>query len=237
MGLYEEPILRFAGDRGLLVELGDEIAPQINKEVRILNLLIQRSNIQGVVETIPTYRSILVYYDPLEIDVKELCLIIKKLALQKQEIHLTEPKLVEIPVCYGGELGPDIEFVAQYHNLAVEDVIRLHSEPLYQIYMMGFTPGFPFLGGLPEILETPRLPTPRLQVPAGSVGIATRQTGIYPITSPGGWNLIGRTPIRLFFPEREEPFLYRPGDLIKFRPISLEEFRDIHAREYKDSDP
>jgi len=235
MGLYEEPIFRIAGDRGLLVELGDEIDPQINKTVRILNLLILRSNIQGVVETIPTYRSILVYYDPIKIEVRELCVIIRKLASKKQEITLPEPKLIEIPVCYGGEFGPDIEIVAQSHNLTIEEVIKLHSQPLYQIYMMGFTPGFPFLGVLPELLATPRLSTPRLQVPAGSVGIAGNQTGIYPITSPGGWNLIGRTPLKLFSPERKEPFLYAPGDFIRFRPISLEEFQEIHGKEYGDS--
>jgi inhibitor of KinA len=145
------------------------------------------------------------------------------------QLEIPLPRTVEIPVSYGGDFGPDIEFVAQAHNLTVEDVIRIHSRALYQIYMIGFTPGFPFLGGLPEDLKTPRLETPRPLVPAGSVGIANNQTGVYPIDSPGGWRLIGRTPLSLFNPSRENPFLYRAGDMIRFVRISQEAYNRILA--------
>jgi len=196
-----------------------------------MSLAIEREGIPGILEVIPTYRSILLVYDPMRIRPHEIRRIVSQLDLATSEATLPPPRKVEIPVCYGGEFGPDMEFVASYTGLTVEEVIEIHSAPLYQIYMMGFTPGFPFLGGLPQVLATPRLPTPRVQVPAGSVAIAANQTGIYPIASPGGWRLIGRTPLRLFFPERAEPFLYRPGDFIKFRPITPEEFQEILKRE------
>jgi len=147
------------------------------------------------------------------------------------EIRIPAPKTVHIPVCYGGRFGPDIEFVAQTNHLSVEEVIRLHCEPEYLIYMVGFTPGFPFLGGLPPALHTPRLKTPRSLVPAGSVGIANAQTGIYPLASPGGWQLIGRTPKKLFAPQRPNPFLYQAGDRIKFEPISAQDFTRLAKEE------
>jgi KipI family sensor histidine kinase inhibitor len=231
MPLYPAPVYRIAGDRGLLLELGDGIDPHVNRAVRKMSLAIEREGIPGILEVIPTYRSILLVYDPMRIRPHEIGRIVSQLDLASSEATLPPPRKVEIPVCYGGEFGPDMEFVASYTGLTVEEVIEIHSAPLYQIYMMGFTPGFPFLGGLPQVLATPRLPTPRVQVPAGSVAIAANQTGIYPIASPGGWRLIGRTPLRLFFPERAEPFLYRPGDFIKFRPITPEEFQEILKRE------
>jgi inhibitor of KinA len=231
MPLYPAPVYRIAGDRGLLLELGDGIDPHVNRAVRKMSLAIEREGIPGILEVIPTYRSILLVYDPMRIRPHEIRRIVSQLDLATSEATLPPPRKVEIPVCYGGEFGPDMEFVASYTGLTVEEVIEIHSAPLYQIYMMGFTPGFPFLGGLPQVLATPRLPTPRVQVPAGSVAIAANQTGIYPIASPGGWRLIGRTPLRLFFPERAEPFLYRPGDFIKFRPITPEEFQEILKRE------
>jgi KipI family sensor histidine kinase inhibitor len=231
MPLYPAPVYRIAGDRGLLLELGDGIDPHVNRAVRKMSLAIEREGIPGILEVIPTYRSILLVYDPMRIRPHEIRRIVSQLDLASSEATLPPPRKVEIPVCYGGEFGPDMEFVASYTGLTVEEVIEIHSAPLYQIYMMGFTPGFPFLGGLPQVLATPRLPTPRVQVPAGSVAIAANQTGIYPIASPGGWRLIGRTPLRLFFPERAEPFLYRPGDFIKFRPITPEEFQEILKRE------
>jgi inhibitor of KinA len=135
------------------------------------------------------------------------------------------PKESVIPVCYGGEYGPDIAFVAEHNHVGIDDVIRLHSEHSYPIYMLGFSPGFPFLGGLSEKLHTPRLTSPRTRVPAGSVGIANNQTGIYPIASPGGWQLIGRSPVRLFDPERPNPFLLRAGDTLRFEPITPDEYR------------
>jgi KipI family sensor histidine kinase inhibitor len=143
------------------------------------------------------------------------------------DIEIPSAETIEIPVCYGGDFGPDIEFVAQTHDLTVEEVIRIHSEPEYPIYMIGFTPGFPFLGGLPEKLHTPRLETPRTVVPAGSVGIANAQTGIYPIDSPGGWQLIGKTPLKLFDLQRSNPILLKAGDALKFKPITIYEYHRL----------
>jgi KipI family sensor histidine kinase inhibitor len=226
-GLYEKAHFLLAGDRGLLVEYGDGISSQINQKVRTIAMALEQMRPNGVLEIIPTYRSLLIVYEPSDTDPvsiqDELVDLEKKLPV----INIPPPKTVEIPVCYGADYGPDIEFVAKENDLSVEDVIRIHSEPDYLIYMIGFTPGFPFLGGLPEILHTPRLLTPRTHVPAGSVGIANAQTGIYPIASPGGWQLIGRTPLRLFSPEKTDPFLYQTGDFIHFKPISEETYDQI----------
>lgn len=145
----------------------------------------------------------------------------------------SEPRtssIKEVPVCYGGEFGPDLEEVAAHHVLDIEEVIQLHCIPLYQVYMIGFTPGFAYLGGLDERLHTPRKNEPRKKVLAGSIGIADQQTGIYPIDSPGGWQLIGRTPLRVFDPDRETPFLIQAGDFVRFRPITEMEFEKHPGR-------
>ena len=185
---------------------------------------------EGVAEIIPTYRSLLIIYDPSITNPAELQKILETLEARLGEIKIPPPRTVEIPVCYGGEFGPDIDTVADMNNLTAEEVIELHCEPEYPIYMVGFTPGFPFLGGLPEKLHTPRLETPRTLVPEGSVGIANNQTGIYPIASLRGWQLIGRTPLKLFAPWRRNPFLYQAGDCLKFKPISAEEYaRSVEA--------
>jgi inhibitor of KinA len=226
-GLFDKAVFRLAGDRGVIVEYGDEISPEINIKVRTMAMAIADEKPVGVVEVIPTYRSLLIVYDPLATDLKSLEDALQFMEGRLDKLEIPPPRTVEIPVSYGGDLGPDIEFVAQAHNLTVEDVIRIHSGALYQIYMIGFTPGFPFLGGLPSVLHTPRLETPRPLVPAGSVGIANNQTGVYPIDSPGGWRLIGRTPLSLFNPSRENPFLYRAGDMIRFVRISEEEYHRI----------
>jgi len=226
-GLFDKAVFRLVGDRGVLVEYGDAISPEINIKVRAMAVAIAKEKPVGIVEVIPTYRSLLIVYDPLATDLQGLEGVLEAVESRLDQLEIPPPRTVKIPVSYGGELGPDIEFVAQAHNLSVEDVIRIHSGSVYQIYMIGFTPGFPFLGGLPEELHTPRLETPRPLVPAGSVGIANNQTGVYPIDSPGGWRLIGRTPLSLFSPWKEEPFLYSAGDVIKFVPISEEEYHRI----------
>jgi len=224
---YEKPIFRIAGDRGLLVEYGDGIDPELNRKVRAIALATEHASPEGLLEVIPTYRSIILIYDPGVTSPHHLEAVLLSLEERLTEIDIPLPKTVQIPVCYGGELGPDIGFVARHNNLTAANVIRIHSAPHYQIYMVGFTPGFPYLGGLPEALHTPRLETPRTLVPAGSVGIANAQTGVYSIDSPGGWRLIGRTPLRLFDPKRANPFLFKAGDLLKFEPISMDEYHDI----------
>jgi KipI family sensor histidine kinase inhibitor len=226
-GPFDKAVFRLVGDRGILVEYGDAISPEINLKVRTMSMALAEEKPDGIVEVIPTYRSLLIVYDPLETDLKSLQEALQAMENQLDRLAIPPPRTVEIPVSYGGDLGPDIEFVAQAHNLTVEDVIRIHTGALYQIYMIGFTPGFPFLGGLSEELHTPRLETPRPLVPAGSVGIANNQTGVYPVASPGGWRLIGRTPLSLFNPLKESPFLYRAGDMIKFTRISEEEYHRI----------
>jgi KipI family sensor histidine kinase inhibitor len=223
-GMYEKPVFRTAGDRGLLVEYGDAIDPAINRKVRSVAIAMERESINGVLEFIPTYRSIIIIYCPSLTHPAKLMEAILSLEDRISEIEIPPPETVEIPVCYGGEHGPDIGFVADSHALKQEEVVQIHSEPAYQIYMIGFTPGFPFLGGLSQKLYTPRLQTPRTRVPAGSVGIAKNQTGIYSIDSPGGWQLIGRTPFNLFDSQRRNPFLFKAGDLLKFKPISPEEY-------------
>lgn len=230
-GLYERAHFRIAGDRGLLVEYGDTIDPAINQKVRSMAIVVKNNMPDGVIEIIPTYRSILLVYDPSVTTAPDLQETLTALEKDLAGIKIPSPKLVEIPVCYGGDFGPDIEYVASSNKLTEEDVVLLHSEPEYLIYMVGFTPGFPFLGGLSEKLHTPRLKTPRTLVPEGSVGIANAQTGIYPIASPGGWQLIGRTPVKLFAPERDNPILYQAGDFLRFKPISLSEYLRLEKEE------
>jgi len=227
VNLFEKPRLRPVGDRGLLIEYGDAIAPEINLKVRVMALALEQARPPGLVEVIPTYRSLLAIYDPLCTDVTRLAGAVETLEGRLEELEMPQPRTVGIPVCYGGEFGPDIEFVATTHGLTEDDVVQLHASATYQIYMIGFTPGFPYLGGLPAELHTPRLESPRPLVKPGSVGIANNQTGIYPVESPGGWRIIGRTPLNLFDPTREQPFLYTAGDFIRFVPISRKGYEQI----------
>jgi len=231
--LFAKAHFRIAGDCGLLVEYGNAIDPAVNQKVRSMAMVMHKHKPAGVREIIPTYRSILIYYDPSVTIPQRLQETLSDLESRLAEIEIPPPEVVEIPVCYGGEYGPDIDHVAQSHDLTVQEVIDLHAEPEYLIYMVGFTPGFPFLGGLPAELHTPRLKTPRTLVPKGSVGIANDQTGVYPIASPGGWQLIGRTPISLFSSERSNPILYQAGDRIRFTPISSREYQRLYGREVR----
>ncbi len=222
--VFDSARLRAVGDRGLLAEYGDAIDPEINRKVRTVALALEMEKQDGIEDVIPSYRSLLIVYDPMRTDLDALKAVIESLESRLDKLEIPAPHTVEIPVLYGGDVGPDIEFVARFHGLSEAEVVRIHSEAVYEIYMMGFTPGFAYLGGLAERLHTPRLDTPRPLVRAGSVGIANNQTGIYPVDSPGGWRLIGRTPLKPFDPARKAPFLYRAGDLIKFTPISKSEY-------------
>lgn len=206
------------GDSAVLVQLGDEIDLTINQRVHTLANLITTSAINGIIETVPAYTTLLVHYDSLSLSFTQIKHILREKLAQIRENESRKPRLVEVPVRYGGVLGPDLESVAAQLGLRIEDVIRIHSEKIYTIYMMGFTPGYPYMGKLADTLVMPRLETPRTHVPAGTVAIAGSQTGIYSIESPGGWNLIGWTPLKLFNPNSDSPFLFAPGDEVKFVP-------------------
>ncbi|AHL22642.1 5-oxoprolinase subunit PxpB [Thermococcus nautili] len=204
------------GDSALLVSFGEVIDEETNDRVHALAGAIEKANFEWLVEVVPAYSSLEVIYDPKLIDFEGVKRAIQGLEFSAEKF---EGRLVEIPVLYGGEHGPDLEFVAEYNGLTPEEVIEIHSKPVYRVYFLGFLPGFAYLGGMDERIATPRLEKPRLKVPAGSVGIAGKQTGIYPLESPGGWRLIGRTPLRLFNPSKEPPTLLQPGDRVKFVPI------------------
>ncbi len=213
-----KPRIVSLGDSALLVRLGDEIDLTINQRVHALAALINKSPIEGIMETVPAYGTLLIHYDPLLLEYSKANQWVKSKLQQIQDAESRSPRQIEVPVKYGGEYGPDLESVAAYHDLQVEDVIRIHSERIYTVYMMGFTPGFPYMGKLDDAIITPRLEVPRTNVPAGSVAIAGSQTGIYPLTSPGGWRLIGHTSLVLFDPQADTPFLFAPGDEVKFIP-------------------
>ncbi|MDF2569522.1 MAG: kipI 2, partial [Sporomusa sp.] len=214
---------------GLVVELGVDISPAVNKLVLQLTRLITDSNWRGVLEIVPTYRSVTVYFDPLHLTREVLTGLIRQRLgeLNPMETEYVPSRVVYIPVCYGGVLGPDLEFVAKHIGLPAQEVIAAHTAKPYLVYMLGFTPGFPYLGGLPEKLVIPRQETPRKKVPAGSVGIGGNQTGFYPIESPGEWWLIGRTPLKAFVPHRSDPFLVAAGDYIQFFDIGIDEYFTI----------
>ena len=224
MGLYSESRFLLMGDRGLLLEFGDEISAEVNEKVRRMALAIQAESIEGMIETVPTYRSLLVLYNPLILPADELKKRLIRLEEELKQTSFPDPKLTKIPALYGGAYGPDLEGVARHLQISPEEVVRLHCSKPYFIYMIGFMPGFPYMGELPDTLITPRLKTPRLSVPAGSVAIAQKQTGIYPMESPGGWQIVGRTPIKLFDPEKDPPALLQMGDLVQFYPIEEKEF-------------
>jgi len=219
-----------AGEQGLVVEFGNVISPQVNARVRRLASKIAQSTIEGVIETVPTYRSLLIYFDPLRLARADLARMIERLLAVEEETDkggTDKVRLIRVPVCYGGEFGPDLEDVAQVNGLAVDEVVAIHSSRPYLVYMLGFTPGFAYLGGMSPKIATPRLGKPRTKIPQGSVGIAEQQTGLYPIESPGGWRLIGRTPLRPFSPGSARPFLFAAGDYVQFVPIQAEEFETI----------
>ena len=229
--MYEAPKFLAAGDRAIVIELGDEISIECNRRVHTLHRDIVRERLPEVVDIIPTYRSILVEYDATMVSFADMRERLADIRAGAAEIPEEDATIVRLPVLYGGEFGPDLEFVARNGGMDIDEVIDLHSGTEYPVYMMGFTPGFPYLGGMSERIATPRLSTPRGVIPAGSVGIAEAQTGVYPIESPGGWRLIGRTPLRLFDVTRTPPSLIDAGDYVRFVPLSDEdEYREIEEK-------
>ncbi|RDU38991.1 kinase inhibitor [Neobacillus piezotolerans] len=222
------------GDQAVVIELGKDINEETQRKVQLVTSFLDRNLEPWIVEYIPAFTTVTVFYDPVEVISKFrgisklpydiVCIQLKKLLGKMSSSQETLPRTVEIPVCYGGEMGPDLPFVAKHHGLSEEEVIHIHSSGDYSVYMIGFAPGFPFIGGMSEKIATPRRDSPRLKIPPRTVGIAGKQTGVYPIETPGGWQLIGRTPVELFRPEDEPPTLLRAGDKIKFIPISIEEY-------------
>ena len=221
--MYETPLFLPAGDQALVVELGDAIDADVNRRVHDLAQRIEAGDTPGVVDLIPTYRSLLVQYDATRTSLAALKGALLRLCRDTGQQPLERPRVVHIPTLYGGDYGPDLRFVAERGGMTTDEVVRVHSEAEYLVHMMGFTPGFPYLGGLDERLATPRLSTPRQEIPAGTVGIAEGQTGVYPFASPGGWRLIGRTPLVMFDPVREPPSLLAAGDYVRFAPLEGEE--------------
>lgn len=216
------------GDSGIKMQFHHEVTPELNRSIQLFCQKLSDFPINGVVEWVPAYDSIGIYYDFHKISYAEL--VDELMKVHKKEIRVKSHsiRVIHIPVTYGAEYGPDIEKVAKLNGCSVEKVIKVHQEQKYLVYMLGFLPGFPYLGGMSSEIATPRLEKPRDKIVAGSVGIADQQTGIYPLASPGGWNIIGRTPVQLFDQEKEDnAFLCRAGDYVKFDAVSAKEFLEI----------
>ncbi|MCR8938455.1 5-oxoprolinase subunit PxpB [Brevibacillus laterosporus] len=232
------------GDAAVLVQfkLADNGNADIYQLVQAFATHIEQHPFPGMIEFVPAFTSVAIYYDPITVkqvvnqrsDSTAYEIVVNKVHgmlaghISQLESH---SRVIEIPVCYGGEYGPDLEEVAKYHQLAPEEVIRIHSQAMYKVYMIGFAPGFPYLGGMSSEIATPRRASPRLQIPAGSVGIGGEQTGVYPIETPGGWQLIGRTPLALFRPKQNPPSYLQAGDTVRFRPITQQEYLEWGGEE------
>ena len=207
------------GDCGLEVVFGDEIDKAINKKVHGFAAAIRELNVSGILDVVPTYTSVLIDYLPLLVSYDQVLTYIKEARVQVESLEEDGYEVIHIPVYYGGDTGPDIAYVADFNGLSVEEVIDKHASVLYRVYMLGFKPGFPYLGGMSESIETPRLETPRVKVRAGSIGIAGKQTGVYPQESPGGWQIIGHTPVQFIDWNSEELALLKPGQYVKFNKV------------------
>ncbi len=224
--LYRQPRFLHAGDSALTVELGNAVDVCVNEAVVALEQNISEAAIEGVLETIPTYRSLQVIYDPARIRCRELIACLSGILPRSGQGVVTSRRWV-IPVCYGGEHGMDLEFVAGVHNLTTNEVIRIHSEAEYRVYMIGFAPGFAYLGGLPEALHTPRRDNPRTLTPARSVSLGGIQAAISTMPVPSGWHMLGQTPVRTYDLSHRQPFLLQTGDRIRFEPISHKEYQRL----------
>jgi len=214
------------GDSGATIEFGEQIDPAIHNRVLACMSALERNPFPGQLEVVPAYRSVTVYFDPAMTDRKSLCAILSRAATGSMNAPHRQSKSVTLPVFYDPSVAPDLETIAAEAKLTIEEVITLHASVTYRVYMLGFAPGFPYLGLVPRRIARPRLPTPRKLVPAGSVGIARHQTGIYPYDSPGGWRIIGRTPIRICDLHGPEPFLLKAGDQVRFVAIDRQEFHE-----------
>jgi KipI family sensor histidine kinase inhibitor len=227
--MYPAPRFLPAGDLAVSVEFGDEISLEVNTRVRALEYLLHQRAIPGIQETVPTFRALLIDYDPRVIGWDALLRALAELIPHARQEALPPSRLVEIPCCYGGELGFELEEAAERLRLPSDELVRLHAGAEYLVYFIGFTPGLPYMTGMPGRLTIPRLDTPRTRTPPGSVGIGGSQCCIYPVESPGGFWILGRTPLRLYDPSSPDPILLRPGDRVRLQPIDRVEF-DAVAR-------
>lgn len=216
-----------ASDHSLLISFGEEISSEHHQRVRALTQRLLKRPPGSILNVHPAYRSLLVTFDPLHTHFQEMESSLRKLLREAMTDPAPPPNRIEIPVCYGEEFGPDLSDVAAMNRLSPDEVVRIHAAGNYYVSFIGFTPGFGYLSGMSPRIASARLPTPRTRVPAGSVAIGGEQTGVYPISTPGGWRIIGRTPIRLFAPERASPSLLSLGDEVRFRIISREEFDQL----------
>lgn len=221
------------GDSAVSVRFGNEISPEVAGKVwRLRDALkaeMEAGHCDGIIAMVPSYTALLVQYDPMVIGYHEIqkLLIAVYGACSNGGQGVTATRIVEVPVLYGGEQGPDMDYVCEHTGLSADEIISIHTKPDYLIYMLGFTPGFPYLGGMDKRIATPRLKVPRVKLEAGAVGIAGEQTGIYPISSPGGWQIIGNTPIKLYDVKANDPILLRAGDYLRFRSITRAEYQQI----------
>ena len=217
--IYAEPRLLAVGDASILIEWADEIDDTVNDHVHACAQFLRDQAHAEIIDLVPAYSSLLVCFDPRRATLEQMHEFLQRILPSAPTVPITSPRIVEIPTRYGGAFGPDLPFIAERSGLSEAKVIRLHASVTYRVYMIGFSPGFAYLGSVPEQIAAPRLDTPRTRVPAGSVGIAGRQTGIYPSETPGGWRLIGRTEEQLFEPHASPPALLRPGDCVRFVPV------------------
>ena len=238
MKVESDPIFQPMGDRCLIIEFESRVDPEINTRVRSVAQHLIIHPIEGIVDIVPAFTTVAVHYrpeavrdgSPSQSPYRRLCQAIERSLARGVTPTDAGARAVEVPVCYGGEFGPDLDEVAVQCHLTPQQVIALHAASPHQVYMLGFAPGFPYLGGLDSRLETPRRSTPRTKVPAGSVAIAREQSAIYSIETPGGWNILGRTPLKLFTPETDPPCVLQPGDNVRFVPVTVEQFNAMREK-------
>ena len=225
-----KPTISSVGDRAISIDFGQVIDPKINRYIRQTIERIKELQLEGIIELVPTYCALLVEYDAMLYSYSEICNIIEP-TLEEGMTNTTNElvTVVEVPTVYGGEFGPDLSFVASHNHLSEDEVISIHSGTDYLVYMLGFIPGFTYLGGMDPRIATPRLSSPRTLIPAGSVGIAGEQTGTYPSDSPGGWQIIGRTPVTMYDMSKAQAALLKAGDYVRYVPIDESEFHRIKA--------